>query len=314
MSRLFSRLHVGHKVVITGVIILLVSAFLVTQAGSFGGAFHIILTAPPKLIALSTGLVACTYLVAAISYVALAQSKSIRLGPTLVVQTASGVTNRLLPVGLGSLGLYTIYLKRRGLRITTAAAIVAANNVCGALGNFILLIVALIAAPALAPSIAPPTVPVQYVVTVLCIALVLLIILARRGSWLNKLKTFVHETLRSLRHTLRPGMRTAISLASNMVLTSLNGLILYLAVVSAGGSMFLPLTIAVLSVGAVLGAAVPTPGGLGGIEAGIFAGLIACAVPATPALAATLIYRGLTYWLPIIPGLIVLPWVRRHYL
>jgi len=64
----------------------------------------------------------------------------------------------------------------------------------------------------------------------------------------------------------------------------------------------------------VLGAAVPTPGGLGGIEAGILAGLIACGVPAAPALAATLIYRGLTYWAPIIPGLFVLPWVRKRYL
>jgi undecaprenyl-diphosphatase len=126
--------------------------------------------------------------------------------------------------------------------------------------------------------------------------------------------TFAKNTLHSLKHTLKPGTRTAASLACNISITCLNGLVLSLAVAAAGGSMFWPLTIAVLSVGALLGAAVPTPGGLGGVEAGILGGLIACGVPAAAALAATVIYRGLTYWMPIIPGLTILPWVRKHYL
>ncbi len=314
MSRPHQHSHFGPKVIISGVIIVLVSVFLITQATSFAGAFHIILSASPKLIAWSMLLVAGTCLAATTSYVALAQSPAIRFWPTFVVQIASGITNRLLPVGLGSVGLYTLYFKRHGFRLSKATAVVAANDVCGALGNFILLVVALIITPELTTSIQLPAVPVPLILIVLAVAVGLLIVLTRRGNWVNKIKAFVSEMLRNLRHDLRPGKRTALGLLSNMVLTSLNGVILYLAVVSVGGHMFLPLTIAVLSLGAVLGAAVPTPGGLGGIEAGILAGLIACGVPAAPALAATLIYRGLTYWAPIIPGLFVLPWVRKRYL
>jgi len=314
MSRPHQHSHFGPKVIISGVIIVLVSVFLITQATSFAGAFHIILSASPKLIAWSMLLVAGTYVAAATSYVALAQSPLIRFWPTFVVQIASGITNRLLPVGLGSVGVDTLYFKRHGFRLSKATAVVAANDVCGALGNFILLVVALIITPELTTSIQLPAVPIHVILIVLAVAVGLLIVLARRGNWVNKIKAFVNEMLRNLRHDLRPGKRTALGLLSNMVLTSLNGMILYLAVVSVGGHMFLPLTIAVLSLGAVLGAAVPTPGGLGGIEAGILAGLIACGVPAALALAATLIYRGLTYWAPIIPGLFVLPWVRKRYL
>lgn len=105
-----------------------------------------------------------------------------------------------------------------------------------------------------------------------------------------------------------------MSVSCNLAITTLNCLILCLAVAAVGESMFWPLSVAVLSIGALLGAAVPTPGGLGGVEAGILGGLIACGVPAAPALAATLLYRVMTYWLPIVPGIAALPWVRRHYL
>ena len=55
--------------------------------------------------------------------------------------------------------------------------------------------------------------------------------------------------------------------------------------------------------GAIIGSAVPTPGGLGGIEAAMSAGLtIAAGVDASTAFSAVLLYRIVTYWLPIPAG------------
>jgi uncharacterized protein (TIRG00374 family) len=51
--------------------------------------------------------------------------------------------------------------------------------------------------------------------------------------------------------------------------------------------------------GAIIGSAVPTPGGLGGIEAAMSAGLIAVGVPSGAAVSAVILYRLATYWLPI---------------
>jgi len=52
----------------------------------------------------------------------------------------------------------------------------------------------------------------------------------------------------------------------------------------------------------------PIPLGLGTFEAGCVGMLVLLGVAAEPALAATLLLRGLTFWLPMIPGL----WLARH--
>jgi hypothetical protein len=51
--------------------------------------------------------------------------------------------------------------------------------------------------------------------------------------------------------------------------------------------------------GAIIGSAVPTPGGLGGIEAAMSAGLVAIGVDGGVAVSSVLLYRLATYWLPI---------------
>ena len=51
--------------------------------------------------------------------------------------------------------------------------------------------------------------------------------------------------------------------------------------------------------GAIVGSAVPTPGGLGGIEAAMSFGLIQIGVDSAVAVPAVILYRLATYWLPI---------------
>ena len=47
------------------------------------------------------------------------------------------------------------------------------------------------------------------------------------------------------------------------------------------------------------------PGGLGGFEAGSVGILTLLGISVGPAAAATLLFRGLTLWLPLIPGLLL---------
>jgi uncharacterized protein (TIRG00374 family) len=60
--------------------------------------------------------------------------------------------------------------------------------------------------------------------------------------------------------------------------------------------------------------ATPTPGGLVGAEAGLFAGFVAYGVSAPMAGAAVLLYRFVTYWLPLLPGVLALFLARRRRL
>lgn len=52
----------------------------------------------------------------------------------------------------------------------------------------------------------------------------------------------------------------------------------------------------------------PVPGGLGAFEGGCIVGLHAFGVPVETALLATLLLRGFTFWLPMVPGFFVARW------
>jgi uncharacterized protein (TIRG00374 family) len=51
-----------------------------------------------------------------------------------------------------------------------------------------------------------------------------------------------------------------------------------------------------------LGSLVPTPGGIGGIEAALTGGLTTAGIPSATAATAVLVFRLLTWWFPVIPG------------
>lgn len=61
-------------------------------------------------------------------------------------------------------------------------------------------------------------------------------------------------------------------------------------------------TAMVFLVGNFVGAAAPTPGGVGGVEAALVAGLATIGVPAREAIPAVVVFRLATFWLPIPVG------------
>ena len=70
--------------------------------------------------------------------------------------------------------------------------------------------------------------------------------------------------------------------------------------------------ITVNTLAAILGGAVPVPGGLGVVEAGLIAGLTAAGIPQDQAVAAVLIQRFFTSYLPPVWGWATLAWMRRR--
>ena len=81
----------------------------------------------------------------------------------------------------------------------------------------------------------------------------------------------------------------------------------YAALRSSGAHLAAaPLVVAYASSYAVTILPLPA-GGAGGIEASLALALHVVGVPLAPAIVAVLVYRGFTFWLPIIPALLVLP-------
>ena len=61
-----------------------------------------------------------------------------------------------------------------------------------------------------------------------------------------------------------------------------------------------------------LGNLLPLPGGLGGVEGGMIGALVAFGVEFNLAVVAVLAYRGISFWLPSIPGAIAYLQLRRR--
>ena len=68
----------------------------------------------------------------------------------------------------------------------------------------------------------------------------------------------------------------------------------------------------VMTLALIIGGAVPIPGGLGVVEAGLIAGLTAAGIPQDQAVAAVFIQRLFTAYLPPIWGWATLAWMRRR--
>ena len=67
----------------------------------------------------------------------------------------------------------------------------------------------------------------------------------------------------------------------------------------------------VVQVGAgMVGNVAPVPGGIGVTEAALTAGLTSFGIPAAPALAAVIVFRGITFAIPPIFGFFTLRWLR----
>ena len=64
--------------------------------------------------------------------------------------------------------------------------------------------------------------------------------------------------------------------------------------------------------GVIVGMVTPTPGGLGGVEAGLVGAIVAYGNSSSLAFSAVIIYRLVTFWLPIIPGYLCFWLLRRR--
>jgi uncharacterized membrane protein YbhN (UPF0104 family) len=69
-----------------------------------------------------------------------------------------------------------------------------------------------------------------------------------------------------------------------------------------------------LSAGVFVGGLLPTPGGVGGVEAGITAVLIVFGYSAYESTSVALLFRAITYMQPLIPGMVAYLYLRKRKL
>ncbi|HKX68310.1 MAG TPA: lysylphosphatidylglycerol synthase transmembrane domain-containing protein [Intrasporangium sp.] len=284
---------------------------LVTVVGG-GVAAYLVLTQlaqvdlPQVIASASQGWALATVVFAALTFAGASMALSgsidlkLRFVRTYLTQLAVAFSGLVAPAAIGNIALNTRYLQKAGADPALAGASVGVAQLAQFSSYFVLLIVSgVLAGTGSRASFTPPVALVAALPIVVLLFLALLAVpRARRlitDRIVPRVKTVIPQVLSVLQHPRK--------LAQLLVGALLLDVSFVAALVCATRAFGATQPIAAIAVvyfaGAIIGSAVPTPGGLGGIEAAMSAGLIAIGVDGGTAVSSVLLYRLATYWLPI---------------
>jgi len=165
---------------------------------------------------------------------------------------------------------------------------------------FVLLLVSgVLAGTGPRASFSPPPVLVAAIPVVVMLLLGLLAVRRIRAFVLSRVVPPIKAAIPQVIAVVQTLAKLAQLLGGALLLDASFVAALVCATRAFGAETSIPATAVVYFAGAIIGSAVPTPGGLGGIEAAMSAGLIAIGVDSGTAVSSVLLYRLATYWLPI---------------
>ncbi len=250
---------------------------------------------------------AFTYLMASVELMG-AAGRRLSLMRTSLAQLASTAANRITVSGIGAAGVNTRYLERSGLSTTDAVSAVAVMTAAGVVVHSLGLAATVpwLWSIGLKPKHLLPNWQILVVVlAVLTAAGVVLFVLGKRRPQLKR--EVAANLARLMRHPER-GIPIVLG-AAGLNMAYIVALWCSLHAFGAHISAF-RIAAAYLASQAIASAS-PTPGGLGAMEAALVAALNRLGVASGPAIAGVLSFRLVTYWLPILPGVVSLHYLRR---
>lgn len=226
----------------------------------------------------------------------------------LATQFAAGAANHLLPTGLGSSAVNLRFMAVCGVPLARSSAAVALYLLAESVGRVGLLAALLIAFPhALRVG---SLLPAGTLGPLLLIAGALLAMAAGVLALVRRLRTAVWSFLRSAL-----GEARSVHTRPSRALALWGGSLAFPALQAAGlaavgRALDLPVAPAHMALAylaaTVAVALVPTPGGLGSVEAALILALVAAGGPVAVATAVVLAYRIITVWVPLVPGALTL--------
>ena len=285
--------------------------FLYPQLLVAGQSADKIVDAQPGWAALALALSLVTYVGATMGIMGSVPDR-LPAWSTFQCQLAATFSNRVTPAQVGGYAVNLRYLQKQGLDTATAATGVGLNTVGGVLIHVPMLVVFLLAAGTQS-SISLP-VPSTRVFGAIAIVFAVggagaLAVPAVRHVLRDKVWAGVRTALGNLGAVARRPAKLGLLLGGSLTVTLAYSLSLFASVLAFGGEIsFVSVTAAYLA-GSVVASAAPTPGGLGAAEAALVAGLTVAGLPQATAVPAVLLFRLMTYWLPILPG-----WLALHRL
>ena len=229
---------------------------------------------------------------------------------TLLAQVAGSFVTLVTPAAVGGATLNIRYLQRRKIPAAVAAASVGVSQVVAfVLHILLILIFAAVAGTSAKEPIQPPRWAWFVLAGLVVVALGVLAIPATRRVLRARLSPMLGQVLPQLLEVAQHPRKLARGIGGALLLSLCYIMCLAACVAAFGRSVPIAKIGVVYLTGSAIGSIVPTPGGLGAVEAALTAGLTAAGVPGAVAVSAVLLFRLLTFWLPVPFG-----WAALNYL
>ena len=222
---------------------------------------------------------------------------------------ASTAANAMTPAGLGGSALAARLHARTGLSADEAVAAVTLRALASGVAG---LLVALFAAATLGlprPSLPGPGHTAALVAATLAVGAAAFALACphRRGRVAHHLRGTAGAAAGVLKHPTR----TALLVLGAVAVIAAQLLILDGAVRTVGAHVGVGALLVTLLGSSAARAAVPSPGGIGPVEAALVTGLAALGLPVAAATVAVAVYRTAGLWLPVAAGVLSMRVLRR---
>ena len=267
--------------------------------------------ANPKWSLVALACSAATYVGAtlAISGFVLERLNTLR---TFLVQVAASFVMLVTPAAVGGVALNVRYLRKAKLSAADAAASVGGTQVMSfaVFGVLVLISAAIAGSSRAAKALTPPHWAYIALAILVGLTLVVLALPAGRRQLFSRVGSVASQVIPRLVDVAQRPVKLAQGVGGS-VLISIAYILCLAASVRAVGYAHVPLaSIAVVYLaGNAAGSFIPTPGGIGAVETALSIALAGAGLAAAPAITAVLLFRTVTFWLPVLAG-----WVSLHYL
>jgi uncharacterized membrane protein YbhN (UPF0104 family)/tRNA A-37 threonylcarbamoyl transferase component Bud32/membrane-associated phospholipid phosphatase len=236
------------------------------------------------------------------------------VGRTVAVQVGAAFTGRTT---VGALGYYAInlaFLQRLGLPRSDAVSVLVLNRAATVVVTGIATLIGLLVIGRAVPigSVSIPWWAPVALGAVIVVAVAFLVSPYGRDRVWRRLMTMLRKVLAATGPTLRQPVRAAQLIGGETVFLALSAAGIVATLSALGAHYSVVAVVAVFIVASTVGQLLPTPGGLGAVEGALVAGLTAIGIPTPTAIAATLVARVLTFWLPVVPGIVAFRLLQHH--
>jgi uncharacterized membrane protein YbhN (UPF0104 family)/tRNA A-37 threonylcarbamoyl transferase component Bud32 len=243
-----------------------------------------------------------------------ASVRPLRFGPVLLLQFAIRFIALAVPSSAARIALSVRFFQRAGVPTAEAIAIGAIDSVSGFVIQAVLLaIIAL--ANLVTLDLSTKDIPVDFSGKLLILGVIVVVILVVAAVFVPRLRRMIAPHLTGARRAaavLREPVKLLQLFGGNVLAQLLLAALLGLCLRAFGQQATMAELLVANTLTSLLSGIVPVPGGIGVTEATLTTLLVALGIPHSPALAATLTFRIITFYLPPAWGVLSMRSLKRN--